>query len=70
MPIYEYKCNRCGKEFEQLVFSSDREEDFACPSCGKKDTSRVLSSFSQGAARTGGSAGGHLSSCAPSGGFS
>ena len=69
MPIYEYKCNRCGKEFEQLVFSSDREDDIACPSCGRKDTSRVLSSFSQGSARTAG-AGGRPSSCAPSGGFS
>lgn len=70
MPIYEYQCNRCGKEFEQLVFSSDREEKFVCPSCGEKDTSRVLSCFSQGSARNGGGAGGRASSCAPSGGFS
>ncbi|MBW1765985.1 MAG: hypothetical protein JRJ65_02915 [Deltaproteobacteria bacterium] len=25
MPIYEYKCNKCGDNFEQIVFPSDDE---------------------------------------------
>ena len=25
MPIYEYRCNNCGKTFEQLRLSLDRQ---------------------------------------------
>ncbi|MBW1858194.1 MAG: zinc ribbon domain-containing protein [Deltaproteobacteria bacterium] len=67
MPIYEFKCNKCEKIFEQLIFSSDEEEKLACPSCGKRNTSRLMSSFSSGTVSSSGLA----SSCAPSsGGFS
>jgi putative FmdB family regulatory protein len=61
MPIYEFKCNCCGKEFEQIVFACDKGEPVPCPSCGKEDTGRILSSFSCSPS-TGGSAGGS-SSC-------
>lgn len=44
MPIYEFKCNKCGMEFEQIVFSSS--EVAPCPGCGKDDTCRLMSSFS------------------------
>lgn len=36
MPIYEYKCEDCGTEFEQIVKFSSREEDQTCPECEKK----------------------------------
>ncbi|MFC1866839.1 zinc ribbon domain-containing protein [Thermodesulfobacteriota bacterium] len=65
MPIYEYKCNKCGKIFEQIVFPSDDEDKFECPSCGEKDICRLVSSFSCGSSGDEGSVG-----CAPSGGFS
>lgn len=32
MPIYEYKCRKCGEEFEELVMGSHPE--VACPKCG------------------------------------
>ncbi|RJR41249.1 MAG: zinc ribbon domain-containing protein [Desulfobacteraceae bacterium] len=44
MPIYEFRCNKCGMEFEQIVFSSN--EEVPCPGCGKDDTCRLMSSFS------------------------
>ena len=67
MPIYEFKCNKCEKIFEQLIFSSDEEEKLGCPSCGQSNTSRLMSSFSSGTMSSSGLA----SSCAPSsGGFS
>jgi putative FmdB family regulatory protein len=48
MPIYEFKCNKCGAIFEQLVFPSDGEDNAICPSCGEGDTCRLMSSFSCG----------------------
>jgi len=72
MPIYEFKCNKCEKIFEQLIFSSDEEEKLACPSCGQSDTSRLMSSFSSGSSGSSkGLSSGLSSSCASSpGGFS
>lgn len=34
MPILEYKCSACGKEFEELVKRCD--EEVLCPDCGTK----------------------------------
>jgi putative FmdB family regulatory protein len=43
MPIYEYKCEKCGNSFEKLVFGSDKEP-VSCPECKAKDVKRLLSS--------------------------
>jgi putative FmdB family regulatory protein len=40
MPIYEYKCNICGKEFEQFVTKS---EEARCEHCKSKDLKKLLS---------------------------
>jgi putative FmdB family regulatory protein len=37
MPIFEYTCQSCGEEFEQLIRG---DEKAACPSCGKKRLSK------------------------------
>lgn len=34
MPILQYRCPLCGKQFEELVKKYDAE--VLCPSCGKK----------------------------------
>lgn len=41
MPIYEYVCKDCGKEFEELVFSHD--EIPACPECKSGATEKLIS---------------------------
>ncbi|MEW6387628.1 MAG: zinc ribbon domain-containing protein [Thermodesulfobacteriota bacterium] len=41
MPIFEYRCQNCGCEFEKLVFKSDEEVD--CPSCGQKQVDKLMS---------------------------
>ncbi|PKN64939.1 MAG: hypothetical protein CVU57_12485 [Deltaproteobacteria bacterium HGW-Deltaproteobacteria-15] len=61
MPIYEFRCNKCGMEFEQIVLSS--KEEVPCPGCGKEDTCRLMSSFSCNSSSPG-SAGSSASSCA------
>jgi putative FmdB family regulatory protein len=48
MPIYEFKCEICGKEFERLVFASDGDP-VICPICGSTQTHKVLSVFSSNA---------------------
>jgi putative FmdB family regulatory protein len=44
MPIYEYVCTRCEKEFEKLLWRSD--DPVECPACGAPEVKRRLSSFS------------------------
>ena len=69
MPIYEYKCEVCGEEFERLVFAGDEEKGITCPKCGAAGARRLLSAFATGerSPLAGLSAGG---SCGGSGGFS
>ena len=43
MPIYEYACAACGKEFEQLVRTSGPAP--ACPSCRSTVLRKKLSTF-------------------------
>ncbi len=33
MPIFEYRCTRCGHTFETLVFNGN-DEPKGCPKCG------------------------------------
>ena len=44
MPIYEYHCNKCDKNFEELVLS--QSEKICCPNCKSSKVERLLSGFS------------------------
>ena len=48
MPIFEYVCNSCDKEFEEVVLDGS---DPACPACGSANTTKLMS---RGVFRTGG----------------
>jgi putative FmdB family regulatory protein len=64
MPVYEFLCQDCEKEFEELVLRHD--EVIRCPKCGSQRATKLLSSFAvTGSARLGGAA---CSSCTPSAG--
>ena len=40
IPIYEYSCQECGKEFEALVRG---DAGVACPACESSDVERMFS---------------------------
>ena len=44
MPIYEYRCEDCGKRSSSLL-SSYASSDPACPHCGKHGLRRLVSTF-------------------------
>jgi len=46
MPIYEYRCNRCGNEFQYLVLSTDETKGLRCGFCKSRRLTRLLSRFS------------------------
>ncbi len=43
MPIYEYRCNDCGKISEYLLMRTDEKFTPLCKKCKSKKMSRVLS---------------------------
>ncbi|OPL17325.1 MAG: FmdB family transcriptional regulator [delta proteobacterium ML8_D] len=43
MPIFEYICNECGEEFEELVLGS--RADIKCPKCDSLRAQKKVSSF-------------------------
>jgi putative FmdB family regulatory protein len=40
MPIFEYNCEQCGKQFEYLVFGKEEPE---CPECQSKQVCKLMS---------------------------
>jgi putative FmdB family regulatory protein len=42
MPIFEYRCEECGKAFEEIV-SSNQSEAVPCPVCASKKTEKLMS---------------------------
>ena len=43
MPIYEYRCNACGRTFAFLYGVARDSRDPACPACQGKDLARLVS---------------------------
>lgn len=43
MPIYEYRCRACDKDFEKYVPGASTK--VACPACASGDITRKLSVF-------------------------
>lgn len=45
MPIFEFSCDACGAEFEELLRQPDPPGKVHCPSCGSSQVRRRLSAF-------------------------
>ena len=63
MPIYEYRCRKCGHLFEQLI-RSDGDRPETCPQCGAPKPEKQFSTFS---AAAGTASGGGFPACPPGG---
>lgn len=61
MPIFEYRCPRCGRVFEHFWRGREKREELRCPQCGEARVEKLVSVFG----RASGSLG---SGCAPVGG--
>ena len=68
MPMYEYRCQECGKLYEQLRRMSEADTNLQCPHCGSQKVERQFSACAFSGFSSGGSSGG--GGCTPRGGFS
>jgi len=51
MPIYEYRCEQCGAQFEELT-SSVNAAHVCCRQCAGRRVTRLLSAFAVGGRET------------------
>ncbi|MFW5775101.1 MAG: FmdB family zinc ribbon protein [Chitinivibrionales bacterium] len=68
MPIYEYRCKKCGNSFEELV-ARDPGKPLPCPSCKSEETEKLMSAvggISMGSSSAGAGCGA-ADSCAAAG---
>ena len=66
MPIYDFKCDKCGHRFE-LFTSISRRSQAACPKCGGSVSRVYEGKWSMGVKPSGGSGcacGGNCAGCA------
>ncbi len=43
MPIYEYSCKKCNKNFELISSMADGDKTRQCPECGSTDVVKNIS---------------------------
>ncbi|MBS4021643.1 MAG: zinc ribbon domain-containing protein [Dethiobacter sp.] len=43
MPIYEFRCARCGVKTEKLCRLGETGESLSCPSCGRNELKKIFS---------------------------
>ena len=55
MPLYEYRCKKCGKQFERLRRMQDADREQECPECLSQEIERLVSTFAAGGCSPSGS---------------
>jgi len=43
MPIYEYQCHGCHRQFQRLIIGKEDEKDVSCPKCGGRRLKKLIS---------------------------
>ena len=57
MPVYEYRCDRCGRVYEEWIGHGEQRPG-GCPQCGHESRVRVPSRFAIAVSQDTGSGGG------------
>ena len=57
MPMYEYRCRKCGEQFEKLRRMQDADLEQECPECQSEEVERMLSTFAAGGCSSSGAGG-------------
>jgi len=57
MPIYEFQCDDCGTDFEELYRSIKERRRPHCAECGSRNVHKKFSTFATGGSSAGASAG-------------
>ncbi len=70
MPLFEYRCNECGNEFEKIVRFSEASQNPDCPACQGQDTKKKISTFASRGSSFSSAGVAASSSCGSRGGFS
>ncbi len=52
MPIYEYRCTKCGHVFSRLQRVGATSEGVTCPQCGSTEVERMVSTFASSSSGT------------------
>ena len=48
MPIFEFRCQGCGKKFSTLIGMTAEPDDARCPHCGSGKAMKLVSRFTRG----------------------
>ena len=64
MPIYEFRCEKCGRRFEKLCALGESGQNLRCPECGSPAPKRVMSGFAAATGTETAAASGGCSGCA------
>jgi putative FmdB family regulatory protein len=66
MPIFEFRCKKCGHKFETITSADEDGSGLFCLVCGAEHPEKQVSLFSSSGTESKNSGGG----CGPTGGFS
>ena len=47
MPVFEYRCQSCGRKFSALIGMTAQPDDERCPHCGSAETNKLISRFAR-----------------------
>jgi putative FmdB family regulatory protein len=45
MPVYQYVCKECKKEFEQVLTLKEHDQLVRCPKCGSTEVEQLAAAF-------------------------
>ncbi len=63
MPMYEYRCDKCGSRYEVLHIGPEKIEDVVCPDCRSSEHHKLMSAPNMSMTGSSGSSGDPAPSC-------